>query len=337
MAGSFVRRSMVSTAALLLAIGLSGCMGGGGGADITPTSGSGGVSSGGGGGSTGGGSTGGNSGGGAPGGSGGATADEGFAVQVSGKADTDANGDPTRLGNLQTDGPRGITAQTTEDSNGNVQSVDVNYGNGAKTATFNNCNTTGHVTSCSASSGETLSATNEDFGTSGRVPSTYDYLRLGTWEKVPGNNATNAPLRVIYGVVGQKTVNMPATGSATYKGTAEMDVAENGSVSATNPVTLDANVDLTADFANKKVTGSLHSFEDGNGASVPGTVNLQQGTISGSTLSANLDGNINSENVTGSMKGMFYGPNADEVGGAFTLHSNSSPRKAVGVFAAKKQ
>ncbi len=314
MTGSVLRKGMVSTAALLLAVGLAGC-GGGSSPVITPTGSDAGVSTG--------------------DSAGGATGVAVIAVQADARVDTGAGDGIDRINSVNVGPAPAISIQNVEQNpDGSVKSVTLQYGNESP-VTIGNCVVGGVVAECDGS----LVLSTRDAGTSTRSSEQYQYLQLAEWYKdYPAPNTTNGQVTVVYGVAGEKTVNMPTQGTAIYKGTADMDIASPGDY-ATNFITLHANVDMTADFAQKRVSGSMHSFENPDSLEpvpVPGAVNLN-GTISGNTFSAGLSGTIDSENVTGSMNGAFFGPDAGEVGGAFTLKSSSSNKVGAGVFAAKKQ
>ena len=122
---------------------------------------------------------------------------------------------------------------------------------------------------------------------------------------------------------------MPTEGTASYAGFAgfwlnddqqqvRTDMAENDT-----PV-LAAELNLVADFATSKISGSMTNFqisEEGN--SVNGTIDVSDGSISGGNLLADLSGNLNGNvdgqeeehTFTGTMDGTFLGDGAEAVVG----------------------
>lgn len=107
---------------------------------------------------------------------------------------------------------------------------------------------------------------------------------------------------------------MPVSGKAQYIGTGSFLI--NQSSSGTNPLALGRAV-LNADFAKKKLTGSVTNFKAKPGhTTTGGKLNINT-NISGNRLSGRLTGNVNlngrNHQIDNTAIGRFYGDDADAV------------------------
>jgi hypothetical protein len=124
--------------------------------------------------------------------------------------------------------------------------------------------------------------------------------------------------------------NVPASGSATYTGTA-------GAYYATNTGTFEGvsgGMSMNVDFAKKTTSlqlEAMRSLTPGSSLVVPGFVG--EGEIKGNGFSGTLV-QAGGSFFTGAYNGRFYGPKADEIGGSFS--AGSSTEGLVGAFAGKK-
>lgn len=131
--------------------------------------------------------------------------------------------------------------------------------------------------------------------------------------------------------------SMPTTGTATYKGAAVYSLTEDisGDTGADILFVTDAEIrekvdatsdaTLIADFASGSISGSLTNFHVEDGAAA-GTVNITNGTITGSMIQGDLSGDIAGIGaVTGDMEGSFHGGNAEAVGAGMTGNAGGTP------------
>ncbi len=153
----------------------------------------------------------------------------------------------------------------------------------------------------------------------------YNYLSWGTWStELSASNKT-----VVDGsswIAGKltPTASMPSSGTATYNGTVQGMSYESGSLKALN-----GSHTMNANFGSGTITGTMNVNYASSGASYA-TTNLNAVSIGGNGFAGGLNGTDN----TGSIKGSFYGPAANEVGGTWALSKTGS--SAAGIFAGKK-
>ena len=112
---------------------------------------------------------------------------------------------------------------------------------------------------------------------------------------------------------GYRTLDMPASGAATYSGQALVSDAVSRLPSITQ-----TDASFSVDFGARTLTGKIGSFQ-------PFTASIQGNRF------ATDDRNIPFDSYPISAKGGFYGPKAAELGGVFTDN-----RFAIGSFAAKQ-
>lgn len=168
---------------------------------------------------------------------------------------------------------------------------------------------------------------------------TFNYLTWGTWnENASYNAATDTIVKVntlaMPWVAGQLTPSneIPISGSATYNGSVIGAVGQIGDASSVQRVA--GNLTLQADFASQVLSGQFNTMHLQNGdpwkdfnvnASWASGANSINGTITSTDNSTN-----------GTMGGKFYGPNAAELGGAWSS-DNGTGELATGIFVGKKQ
>ncbi len=141
-------------------------------------------------------------------------------------------------------------------------------------------------------------------------------------------NPTNGPRRT--GVIGIDADRLP-TNTAVYAGTGNMTIQDNLDV-----LDLNGTVTVTADFGNGTVDTEYSNlngtrspaFANPQAATNVGTVLVKGSRIAGTGFSGGTasiqstqvnNGQPLSAQATTSLSGAFYGPNADEVGGAFVV------------------
>jgi hypothetical protein len=181
------------------------------------------------------------------------------------------------------------------------------------------------------------------------------YSSFGVWSLNPCNNNSNCTPAYAgtYGGAqpGQAlTATMPTTGTAAYTGGATGYVIQPVATNSTNAAQFYGTSSLTANFATGNVTGSITAINaysvnnGGSGQTLLGTINNigVSGTISGSTFggTASVTGSAGSAfdiaGATGTMKGGFYGPAANEVAGVFNLSGGANNTTLMGSFGAKQ-
>ena len=163
-----------------------------------------------------------------------------------------------------------------------------------------------------------------------------NYSTFGFWQLSPSSSSTNNPVEVGWYAVGSKTgsTNVPSTGSANYSGKTDGAVVFNAKSTA---YTFSGNAALAANFGTGTITGSLtglnaYSVGNSSGQTNVGTlndINLTSGTISGDAFSGNAaaaatsGSAANLSGLSGSFRGNFFGPSAQEAGGTLYMTSGS--------------
>ncbi len=154
----------------------------------------------------------------------------------------------------------------------------------------------------------------------------YDYLSWGQWND--GNGVINTNLANPYWIAGSLTpaINVPAGGTATYNGQVLGSLNESGAISSVAGTT-----SLTADFGQRTLNGSFDNLTKNGAAWTSASVNANwaAGTnqISGTVNAAAV-------NMSGTVNGNFFGPTANQVGGAWTL--SGANKAAAGIFVGKQ-
>lgn len=172
-----------------------------------------------------------------------------------------------------------------------------------------------------------------------------DYAMLGAWNlnDTADNNFTNTG----FFIAGYQTpaANMPTSGSGTYSGTGNVygEVVVPNAAGGATTATLTGDGSLTANFATGGVTGTLSNINANyngantawNNVSITGAINAGASTFNGATSTPSAPGNTYSlaATATGTIRGGFYGPTAQQVAAVWTLSDGT--KSALGVFGAK--
>lgn len=162
----------------------------------------------------------------------------------------------------------------------------------------------------------------------------YNYQTYGIWATGLGTGSGN------YGAisVGAATApaSVPTTGSATYAGNAGGLYIDASGVAylAASAAT------LNADFVNRNIAFSSTGTEivpENNISSSPASAPYLDftGSLTYASGSSNFTGSITNGTVTGVASGQFYGPNANEIGGTFSL-LGSGVQSYIGAFGGKR-
>lgn len=129
---------------------------------------------------------------------------------------------------------------------------------------------------------------------------------------------------------------MPASGTATYNGTAYGLYAPNG---VQDPVSFTGAAVVTVNFATREAVVQIqNATSDGSGTAVP--VNFRATTrigAAGSNTANYLTGPADSGSIRGGVSGRYFGPGAEEIGGAFSLSSSGTGAVGLGGFIGRRQ
>ena len=162
--------------------------------------------------------------------------------------------------------------------------------------------------------------------------SRYRYVTRGYWAhlRYPDAESTSAEFGTAGLVVhGLRTApeSMPMSGQATYTGEAfaESWSPEPSSASSDSAPNHRGDLSLTADFGAGTIAGRIDNLmrrqptDDDPYVAIPGQLDIDNGEISGNELTGDLSG----LGYDGTIKGGFFGPAANEVGGVLeATHSN---------------
>lgn len=174
-------------------------------------------------------------------------------------------------------------------------------------------------------------------------PEHFDVFALSTVLR----DASEDPLLVrrAYIVYGNRTTDMPTTGTASYTGRFQgYEWPTDQAVVSSDPSFRHyrGDLDLSADFGNSAVTGSATLLESrpSRGAYAPASGGLSfNATINGNGLSAtDLSGSGDLAGYSGGrVDGAFYGPEAAEVAGVFDATHGAGNKALIGYFGGQKQ
>ena len=162
-------------------------------------------------------------------------------------------------------------------------------------------------------------------------------------------DASDDPLLVrrAYILYGNRTADMPTTGTASYAGRLRgYEWPTDQAVPSSDPShkLYRGDLDLSANFESAAVTGSVTLLESrpnspgGTYAPVSGGLSFNA-TVSGNSLSAtDLSGSGNLAGYSGGrVDGAFYGPGAAEVAGVFDATDPARHKALIGYFGGQKQ
>jgi hypothetical protein len=130
--------------------------------------------------------------------------------------------------------------------------------------------------------------------------------------------------------------DMPASGQATYQGTALYSDTATAPTDIISSPTSASRVDLTADFGNAEMSGRLHDFRSANPNSViAGELSIVDGQIVGNLFDGRVEGALTTDGIAadhtgGNLLGSFLGDDAEAVSGR--IFQGSSPTPYSGVF-----
>ena len=170
------------------------------------------------------------------------------------------------------------------------------------------------------------------------------------------SNQVNAgpPDLKVFAVVGTETRDsaLSGLGSATYEGRTRFDItpAEGFLSNSESRNRIRSDVTLNADFGAGTISGVMDALEsrgptESDYTALPGTVAMRESTFSVNGFQGRLapDATFNSENeVTldpdSKYSGAFFGPNAEEVGGTFSISGSDEDGdfNGIGFFSANQ-
>ena len=167
----------------------------------------------------------------------------------------------------------------------------------------------------------------------------FDYQTFGTWATGGGTGSGE-----VGGLSnGFRTLHssIPTSGVATYTGEAGGRWVEKVDVSG-DYGWIKADLTATANFSNRQISvatsNSVRIDQKGrtDGAGFNSAYDFN-GTLSYNDVNNHFQGNIsNGGDLTGTAQGQFYGPNAEEMGGVFSLDSDGTIAGYMGGFGAKR-
>jgi len=169
------------------------------------------------------------------------------------------------------------------------------------------------------------------------------YSDFGEWATGQQTASGTTNLVSSYGVYGvgvaTPTSQMPTTGSALYTGSAIGVLGYKAASGSTVMATVTGVTELTANFASGAVTGGIYGVR--SGTSTATDILFNAGTIKGNSFAGTTAVGTNSAGIaltgaTGTFGGGFYGPNAKEITGTFSLSGGASNIQLIGAFGAHK-
>jgi hypothetical protein len=160
----------------------------------------------------------------------------------------------------------------------------------------------------------------------------WEYQSFGVWDTAPGDFRTFGGTSFGAPTPGSR---VPTTGTHTFNGKLAgfyMPPSGLGSL-ATADLSVSANFsDRSLSFAstNTMLTRDLSTSSAAPSLDLSGTLSFQGGSEFSGTLT-NSGGTM-----SGATRGTFYGPNAEELGGAFGLRSQDGTEQFSGAYGAKR-
>lgn len=160
---------------------------------------------------------------------------------------------------------------------------------------------------------------------------TFDYQVFGVWQ-TGVNSASGSIGAASFGSV-TKVADVPATGSATFKGTALGGYND----AAGNQYGTIADATLSVDFGARTVgLATSNTMKSGDTTSSASNLNLT-GNLTYAAGANSFSGNVKTTSgLNGAANGNFYGPGATEIGGTFRAKAATGVESFVGSFGAKK-
>jgi hypothetical protein len=167
----------------------------------------------------------------------------------------------------------------------------------------------------------------------------YDYTEYGSWQIHAARGAGNA---VYVGGYETPAAQVPASGTAIYSGTTTGLYTRIDACPCYEQF-VGGNVQLTADFGARTVSGSLTNLyaDDGdnwmptplNDVGFTAAIDSAENRFTGTTRVTSEPGGF-SPNATGVIAGRFFGPAAQSVGAVWTL--SDSTRRLIASFGARQ-
>lgn len=161
----------------------------------------------------------------------------------------------------------------------------------------------------------------------------YQHLSWGTWK---GNDSNDyETMHFGHYVEGQATVDLPTSGTASYKGSLSGDFRSRSTNTWEKDV-FSGDVQLTANFNKRNIAIDLDLYKDGQSfEKINGTTDI----LAHDFLVPDPENRFTYDDKVGEIErvvsGLFYGPNAEEAGGTWGVFGHPSG-KAFGSFRAKK-
>ena len=180
--------------------------------------------------------------------------------------------------------------------------------------------------------------------------SNLDWTRVGYWATGGGwwdyDDEVGRRSAFVFGYE-TPAAAMPASGTATYAGTAEGAVFSPGTGSGSTHCAcviyeVSGDASFTADFGARTLSGSLTNmsvpigwdFESRAWNDVDFTAAIAGNGFSGSTRVTNAPAESMGANAAGTLEGKFFGPSAQEAGAVWTLHDGTN--SAMGTLSGKR-
>jgi len=173
----------------------------------------------------------------------------------------------------------------------------------------------------------------------------FQHVQWGRWSAPAGLPASTFPtgglseIKDGWWIAGQLT---PAAVLSATQGTAQYTGVVKGSVGVVetefNGVgQLDGTFALTADFTNRSLTGSFDNLTPvGNPAQFINATSIPfAGTWVDGVNKFTASGSASGDSL--SLVGAFFGPDAEEIGGAYTIRSNGNTVESQGIFAGHRE
>ncbi|MDH2999437.1 hypothetical protein A1D23_04895 [Chelonobacter oris] len=174
-----------------------------------------------------------------------------------------------------------------------------------------------------------------------RDPATagWNYQTYGMFDS--GNRFVNIGAVEIFQSIGEYTQNIPTGGEATYNGIASGNGVRGGKIYATT-----ADVSVNVDFGMRKVdfqTSNTKKYEFDSNNKLKDGFNASDLDLKASLAlkkgEAGFTGEIKTadDSMKGDIRGLFYGPNADEIGGIFGVQKEENGDYLIGGFGARRE
>ncbi|WP_143011946.1 transferrin-binding protein-like solute binding protein [Sphingomonas sp. YR710] len=200
--------------------------------------------------------------------------------------------------------------------NGSTKTIDQSFGPGDASAdiprTYSRLATSGGTT--------------ESAGLTAGPISGFTYASYGKWT-TGQSDSVNQNFHTLYFSYGVGTLpqDLPKTGQASYS----LELSGDGGTLVGGKGT------ITADFAAGTIGASLAPTYNYGPVRISNFANLS-GTGTIDSTHSSFAASVTGDGYSGSLSGSFYGPQAAEVGGAFTLTAPNGGVAAVGAFLGKK-